>query len=245
MAEIAREKIVDRRSDHRCGSQDRYRSTLTRLAEAQHFVFRFDLVEQEGLGTSRSQWMLFGEKVRVRRVSAVEQRLAPHDELLHFGAPTRVQDVHRAHALELVRERGSVGRGREEREVDQGIHPLGAQCFGHALFGRWLGQIELVETGFLSCCTWRLRVHRNDGADRGLFLEHADQVRPEESRRSGHCYDPTSGRPLGEGRCAGRVVQGTLFTHASGAPFRSDPTTPTHPFCPGRAFANARSPEVG
>ena len=60
---------------------------------------------------------------------AVEHRLTPHHDLAHLGAAARVQEMHGADALELVRPRRGVGGRREKRQVDERIDAFGGEDF--------------------------------------------------------------------------------------------------------------------
>ena len=64
---------------------------------------------------------MLGEKIRILRMRAVDERGRDHDEPARLDACACVEHVHRADIFELVRPFGGVRRMREKRAVHERV----------------------------------------------------------------------------------------------------------------------------
>jgi hypothetical protein len=153
--------------------------------ELLHLVLHLDPIPEPAIGGPGAQRVLFREEVRIGGMRAVGHRGPSHDDLADAGLADRVQDVHRADHLELVRESMIVARVREEGGMDDRLDALLLQDPGQRGVRRGLGEIDPVELHALVVDGGLLHV-RDDDRPLGIALQDpAQQVQPEESRSAG------------------------------------------------------------
>ena len=104
-----------------------------------------DLVVDEPRVAVAAQLGVLGEEVRVLRMRAVDQRRRDHDEPARLDAGARVEHVHRADVLELVRPLRRVRRVREERAVDERVDLVALEQRRELAVDRRLREVELDE----------------------------------------------------------------------------------------------------
>ena len=124
LREVARDVVVHRGPDDRRRAKDGDHRALRLLGEGRDLALGRDLVAEEGLVRHGAERVLLGEEVRVRRVRAVEDRLAPEDELGERVRRAPFKEVHRPDRLELRGPRPSRASATEEREVDEDVDLL-------------------------------------------------------------------------------------------------------------------------
>ena len=115
------------------------------LREPLDLALGADLVVDEPRVAVAAQLGVLGEEVRVLRVRAVDQRRRDHHEPPRLDAGARVEHVHRADVLELVRPLGGVRRVRQERAVDERVDLVALEQRRELAIDRRLGQVELDE----------------------------------------------------------------------------------------------------